>query len=107
MPNMNPSGAASFDRPLRSRTDQLHDEDYHTEYLMVVGSRLCSDLNEKILLRLMDLMQYHEETADHLYHQIRKNMQARHQVGLLLQKSQQVRNQTFENAQTMGLGVIL
>lgn len=115
MPSISVNGA-SFDRRLESARELGKDfgkdfndpeADYHTEYLMVVGCRLCSDLNEQVLLRLMDLTQEQEQEAERLYTHIRKNVRDRHHLGQLLEKSQQIRNQTFDNAQSMGLGVIL
>jgi hypothetical protein len=80
---------------------------YHTEYLMVVGCRLCSDLTEQIMLRLVDVLQSRENEADQIYIQLRNNMRDRQLASGLIQKSQRIRNLTIDNAESIGLGVIL
>ncbi len=78
-----------------------------TEYLITVGCRLSADLSEKITMRLVDLMQVHENDITVLTSKLRKEMQQRFQASMLLNKAQSIRSQTNDMAENFGLGVIL
>ncbi|MBY0404059.1 MAG: hypothetical protein K2X66_09185 [Cyanobacteria bacterium] len=77
------------------------------ESLILVGCRLTTDLNEKILLRIMDIYQDKDHETEKLYRQLHQNLRDRTLSTGLLKKSQQIRNAAVETSQAIGLGVIL
>lgn len=99
-----PLGPMTFDTSL---TADNGEQDYFVEYMIVVGCRLCADLNEKVLLRMLDILDASEQEAETLYQQLRGNFKERHQASHLLKKAQHIRNLTVETTESMGLGVIL
>ncbi len=77
------------------------------EYLMAVGCRLASDLNEQVLLRLVDLLDERDKDLNDLYKKVRHHVKERQLTAILLNRAQCNRELTLENGISLGLGAIL
>jgi hypothetical protein len=86
---------------------EVAETDLSLDYLTTVGCRICADLNELVLLRIMDLSQTAEHDAQWLYAQLRDNLRTRHQSAQLLHNAQRLRTLSVNTTDTLGLGVIL
>lgn len=78
-----------------------------TEYLIAAGCRLASDLSEKVMLRIVDVLDSRQHSLDFLYQELRKKLRDKHQASCLLQKAQEIRQLTHETGETCGLGMVL
>lgn len=98
---------ATLQNALPHTHPDLAKTDLSLDYLITVGCRICADLNELVLLRIMDLSQAAEQDAQWLYAQLRDNLRTRHQSTQLLHHAQRIRTLTVNTTDTLGLGVIL
>ncbi len=77
------------------------------EYMVAAGCRLASDLSEKVMMRLVDLLQERDEEVALLSSRLRQKMQERYEAQALLNRAQTTRGATNRLGETNGLGVIL
>lgn len=91
------------------RTSALHPEreSVMDEYMVTAGCRLASDLSEKIMMRLVDLLQERDDEITLLSSRLRQKLQERYEASTLLSRAQTARANTNHLGETHGLGVIL
>lgn len=104
-----PFGIQFDQMPCFSVKDDLHDpyREMPQAYLMAVGCRLASDLNEQVLLKLVDLMDARAQDLEALYKKVRHHVRERQLTAILLNRAQCNRELTLENGLSLGLGAIL
>jgi hypothetical protein len=101
-----PEGATNIEFLFESSSSALGHKP-HNHYLMAVGCRLASDLNEKIVTRLSDLLDRREKNLEDLYKSVRKTVQEQQIAAKLLDRAQKNRELTVENGLALGLGMLV
>ncbi len=101
-----PEGANNIEFLFESSSSAVgHKPQNH--YLMAVGCRLASDLNEKIVMRLSDLLDRREKNLEDLYKSVRKTVQEQQIANKLLNQAQKNRELTVEHGLALGLGMLV
>jgi hypothetical protein len=81
--------------------------DSELECLLAAGYRLCSDLSEHVLMRLVDIYQDRQHSIDFMNAELRRKIRERASANMLIQQAQQVRNHLSHTSQAQGLGVLI